>query len=124
MNLAPRCTLVILLALSALAGLAGCRPTAPVVAVGPPSTVPPTLKTVTVAPAATVPGQAGDIPRITVDELWQRLQGGEAIVVVDARGLDEYRLQHIASSISMPEAEVTKRAGELPQDSLLVFYCT
>jgi hypothetical protein len=120
--------IVLLLSLALLASCRTVAPAAPPVASEMPPgaatarslpTTPQALATV-VPPAATPPA----VPRITVDDLWQRIQGGEAVVVVDARGLDDYNLKHIAGAISMPEGEVSRRANELPKDSLLVFYCT
>jgi 3-mercaptopyruvate sulfurtransferase SseA len=77
-----------------------------------------------VTPSALPTAVGADIPRISVSDLWKRLEGGEAVVIVDTRSLESYNTQHIAGAISMPEAEVTQRAGELPANSLIVFYCT
>jgi hypothetical protein len=83
--------------------------------------------TVTLAPRVAAPtaGQNnGEIPRIAPDEVWERLQAGEAITILDARSAGEYQTEHIAGAISLPAAEVEQRWGELPRDRLLVFYCT
>ena len=127
MKSVPRTIILVLFLFEALLLLSACRAT-PAPSAPPPTPtwtpVPVALPQATqvVLPQATQ--AADDIPRIAVDELWQRLQAGEAIVVVDARGADDYQLQHIAGAINMPSAEVTQRAGELPKDKLLVFYCT
>lgn len=99
--------------------LAGCREGAPAAAIPAAGTARPYP---TAVPAITEASQ--DIPRISVDQLWQRLQGGESIVVVDSRSRDEYNIEHIAGAISLPEQELAARANELPRNSLLVFYCT
>jgi hypothetical protein len=102
----------VLLTLCALSLLAGCREGA-----APAGTARPYP---TAVPAITQRGQ--DIPRIAVDEAWRRLQAGEAIVIVDARSREEYNIEHVAGAISVPEQELAVLAGELPRDSLLVFY--
>lgn len=79
-----------------------------------------------VTPAGARPAptaDAGAIVRVSVDELWERLQGGEAIVVVDVRGRADYEAGHIPGAISVPEADFAARAAELRKDRLLIFYC-
>jgi hypothetical protein len=81
--------------------------------------------TITVVPGMISPtALQSEIPRITPTEVWQRVQAGEAITIVDARSLAEYQIEHIVGAISLPAAEVQQRWDELPRDSLLVFYCT
>lgn len=65
---------------------------------------------------------AEDIPRISVRELWERLQVGEAILVVDARSLSEFEVEHIVDAVSIPSGEVAQRVVALPRDHLVVFY--
>ncbi|HEX3560033.1 MAG TPA: rhodanese-like domain-containing protein [Pyrinomonadaceae bacterium] len=62
-------------------------------------------------------------PRITVAELQQKLQKGEA-VIYDTRAKSAYEQEHIKGSLSMPSGDVATRTGELPKDKLIVFYCT
>jgi hypothetical protein len=66
---------------------------------------------------------ASDAPRITVAELQQKLERGEA-VVYDTRAKSAYDQEHIRGALSMPSGEVATRTGELPKDKLIVFYCT
>ncbi len=73
------------------------------------------------APQAANP--ADDAPRITVAELKQKLDAGQA-VVYDTRARTAYDQEHIKGALSMPTGEVAGRAGELPRDKLIVFYCT
>jgi len=61
--------------------------------------------------------------RITVAELKQKLDAGDA-VVYDTRAKTAYDQEHIKGALSMPSGEVAQRAGELPKDKLIVFYCT
>ncbi|HYH84714.1 MAG TPA: rhodanese-like domain-containing protein [Pyrinomonadaceae bacterium] len=76
--------------------------------------------------AASQPAQAkanaDGVRRITVAELQQMLERGEAIVV-DVRTKEQYALGHIKGAILMPTGEVSTRLGELPKDKQIVFYC-
>ncbi len=83
----------------------------------------PTAPVARTTPTPKTPSPA-DIPRIQARELWERLQAGESIVVVDVRSRQEYEQEHIAGAISLPLNELSRRAAELPGNRLLVFYCT
>jgi 3-mercaptopyruvate sulfurtransferase SseA len=77
------------------------------------------------APAAkTAPATPADgARRIDPAELQQMLEGGRA-VVYDTRARASYEQEHIKGALSLPHEEVAARAGELPKDKTLVFYCT
>jgi len=64
-----------------------------------------------------------DVPHVSVSELHALLEKGEA-VAIDVRGSVPYELGHIAGATWMPLGLIHQRAGELPQDKLLVAYCT
>ena len=64
-----------------------------------------------------------DVPRVTASELRALLDKGEA-VAIDVRGTVPYELGHIAGAVWMPLGVMNQRVGELPQDKLLVMYCT
>jgi len=64
-----------------------------------------------------------DVPRISVQEARDRLDRGE-IVMVDVRSEASYDTLHIEGAVSMPEAEILDRLGELNPESVLVLYCT
>ncbi|HST53967.1 MAG TPA: rhodanese-like domain-containing protein [Pyrinomonadaceae bacterium] len=64
-----------------------------------------------------------DARRVTVDELKKMLDEGKA-VVYDTRAKSAYDAEHIKGALSMPSGEVADRAGELPKDKTIVFYCT
>ena len=66
---------------------------------------------------------AAEARRITVAELKQKLDAGEA-VVYDTRPKTAYDQEHIKGALSMPAGEVAERTGELPKDKFIVFYCT
>ena len=75
------------------------------------------------APAGTTEVHADGVRRVTVAELQSMLEGGRT-VVYDTRAKTAYDAEHIQGALSMPFDEVSKRAGELPKDKTLVFYCT
>lgn len=62
------------------------------------------------------------VRRITVAETQQMVEKGTA-VVVDVRPKTQYDQHRIKGSISIPRGELKGRAGELPKDKLVIFYC-
>jgi rhodanese-related sulfurtransferase len=72
--------------------------------------------------AATIATKA-DVPRVTASELKALMDKGEA-VAIDVRGSVPYELGHIKGAVWLPLGLVAQRFGELPQDKLIVTYCT
>ncbi|HEV7242145.1 MAG TPA: rhodanese-like domain-containing protein [Thermoanaerobaculia bacterium] len=64
-----------------------------------------------------------DVPRVTVEELRPLLANGDAIAI-DVRGSVPYELGHLPGAVWMPLGVLQSRAGELPEEKLLVMYCT
>jgi rhodanese-related sulfurtransferase len=64
-----------------------------------------------------------DVPRVSADELRTMLAKGDA-VAVDVRGSVPYELGHLPGAVWMPLGMLPSRAGELPEEKLLVLYCT
>jgi hypothetical protein len=64
-----------------------------------------------------------DVPRVSPPEAQQKSEQGQA-VLVDVRGKALYDAGHAAGAISIPEAEMAARLGELPQDKQVILYCT
>ena len=64
-----------------------------------------------------------NVPRVTPAEVYAQMQKGDAIVV-DVRGTVPYELGHVTGAVWMPLGLMNQRAGELPQDKLIVTYCT
>lgn len=60
---------------------------------------------------------------LTVEEARALQQKGEA-VLIDVRGSVPYELGHIEGAVWLPLGLLNQRAGELPQDKLIVAYCT
>jgi 3-mercaptopyruvate sulfurtransferase SseA len=73
-------------------------------------------------PDSTAPQNQSDAPRIGVQELKERLDGGEGILVVDARSASAFADRHIPGAVSIPLDEVESRLDELPRDQDIVFY--
>ncbi|HEX3123064.1 MAG TPA: rhodanese-like domain-containing protein, partial [Rhodanobacteraceae bacterium] len=67
---------------------------------------------------------AADAP-LDASQLLQRQQSGQAPVLLDVRGSDEYRDGHIAGALNIPVDQLASRAGVLavPRDSEIVVYC-
>ncbi len=63
-----------------------------------------------------------DIPRITVDELKERLAGGEPPLIMDVRGKTDYVQEHIAGAIWLPASQLPARHTELPHSRSIVTY--
>ena len=76
-------------------------------------------------PAATGTTQvdADGARRVTAAELQKMVEGGR-VAIYDTRAKAVYEQEHIKGALSMPSGEVGDRAGELPRDKTLVFYCT
>jgi hypothetical protein len=71
-----------------------------------------------------IPSTVSQVPRITTQELKEKLDANEDVIVVDARSRTEYDSVHIPGALSIPLAEIEERHGELPQEGEIVLYCT
>ncbi len=67
-----------------------------------------------------------EVPRITVQELKARLDGGEGIVIVDVRSPGSYNSSKIKikGAIRISPEEIRPRAYELPMGKEIALYCT
>ena len=115
--------------------LVSCQnPIAPPAATATP--IPPTataaLPTATLMPTTPSPATEGEsipttvsqVPRITPQELKEKLDANEDVIVVDARSRKEYDSLRIPGALSIPLSEIEERHGELPQEVEIVLYCT
>lgn len=64
-----------------------------------------------------------DVPRATVDEAYDAVSRGEAILV-DTRSLENYQVSHAMGAISLAVDEVEGRFTELDPDKWVITYCT
>ena len=73
-----------------------------------------------------VPISVSEVPRISVEELKERLDKGEEIVVGDTRPASVYDIKHIPGAISVPASAIYNESplDELPLDQEIVLYCT
>lgn len=88
-------------------------------------TVTPTANAPT-AQQSTEPGSltpSDGIRRVTTVELRDGLEKGTAIII-DVRGDQPYKLNHIKGALNIPTASLASRLSELPKDKLIVLYCS
>ena len=62
--------------------------------------------------------------RISAAELKGRLRQEQAVVLVDTRERPEFDVGHLRGAILLPPAQLADRPPELPEDALVVTYCT
>jgi len=71
--------------------------------------------------------RGGSLAWIEADELEQRLDGGEAVTVIDVRGPDEFTgpLGHVAKAVNLPLRELPSRLTEINalRDKPMVLVC-
>jgi hypothetical protein len=75
------------------------------------------------APTGTTEIHADGIRRVGVAELQKMVEAG-GVAIYDTRSKAQYDEEHIKGALSLPQNEAGARAGELPRDKTLVFYCT
>jgi rhodanese-related sulfurtransferase len=65
------------------------------------------------------------LPEITREELWQKIEGGEALVLVDALAPMSFAHSHLPGAINLPPEWVDERGpGRIPDlNTEIVVYC-
>ena len=63
------------------------------------------------------------VPVISPEEVKQKLDAGEDIVILDTRSREDYKTKHIKGSLSMPQDEIYVRYSDLPQDREIIVLC-
>ena len=121
------------LALAAAALLGACKATdtagntsaavAASKAAAKPSEKPSEKPSASAPPAGTTTVHADGIRRVSVAELQQMVEAG-TVAIYDTRSKMQYDQEHIKGALSLPQNEAESRAGEMPRDKTLVFYCT
>ena len=66
--------------------------------------------------------QRHDFPKISVDELQERMGKGE-VLLLDVRPAVEFQAGHLPGAVSIPLDQLNQRLDELPADRLIVAYC-
>src|SRR5688572_1343923 len=64
-----------------------------------------------------------EVPTVSVRELKQKMDGGEALTLIDVREPYEYEIARIPGSRLIPLGELETRVGELPRTGTLVLQC-
>jgi len=77
------------------------------------------------APSSTGPSASllERIPRITIDELLQKIADNSNILIVDTRHADQYEVDHIKGAISVPLSTIIAGDWTPPLDKELILYC-
>jgi 3-mercaptopyruvate sulfurtransferase SseA len=63
------------------------------------------------------------VRRITVPELKDAVDKN-AVLIIDARGPDQYAVEHIKGSINILEGNLDTYINSLPRDKMIVTYCS
>ena len=63
-------------------------------------------------------------PTISLKQLDEYIRQGKSMQLIDLRSMESFRAGHIAGAVNIPFEQLSERTGELPADTLLVFYCT
>lgn len=113
-------TILALAAAAALLGACKAGDSAGNTSAGAP---PPKVTAKSGAPTGTTEIHADGVRRVNPSELKAMIDNG-SVVIYDTRTKTAYDTEHIKGALSMPYDEVANRAGELPRDKTLVFYCT
>ena len=87
------------------------------------NTAPPKSSNSASAPVGTTTVDADSIRRVNVAELQKMVEEGR-VAIYDTRSKASYEQEHIRGALPLPQNEAEARAGELPRDKTLVFYCT
>ena len=69
--------------------------------------------------------QAADYmsPGLTPEQVLEKLDSGQALLVVDVRAPAEFGVAHIPGAINVPVAELEDRLNELKHDNGVLIYC-
>ncbi len=64
-----------------------------------------------------------DVPRISVEEAYQAVRDGEALLV-DTRSAEQYAAQHAVGAINLPVDNLESQLASLDPDQWYITYCT
>ena len=115
--------------------LSACAPEIPATVPPPPTSVPPPPVSATL-PAETAPtsetterlSPSDRVPRITIDELLQKVNSNADILIIDTRTdvVEQFFVGHIKGAIPLPLDKIIEGQWLPPgsKDREIVFYCT
>ena len=69
-----------------------------------------------------IPDTEEEVPRITVEELWQKMESGADILVIDVRKQAEYETGHIKGAVSGPGEKIYLGEWKPPKGKELILY--
>jgi len=64
------------------------------------------------------------VPRITIEELLQKIERGDNILVVDTRYKEQYDVDHIKGAVSAPLSTIIEGEWVPPSDKEIILYCS
>jgi hypothetical protein len=70
-----------------------------------------------------VPDSGSDVPRVSLEQLKEKLDAGADIVIVDVRSKEDFDEGHIIGAVSIPWEEIEDHYTELPRDKEIITYC-
>jgi hypothetical protein len=107
-------------ALLIILALIGCAPETPS------SAVDSTAATATTPDSTSRIPPSERVPRITIDELLQKINSHDDILIVDSRlNVEElFDADHIVGAIPVPLSKITEGQWLPPEDKEIIFYCT
>jgi hypothetical protein len=104
-----------------LVALAACTPPQQ-----PPPETPATAENITdnqtgIQEARPIPEDS--MPRISIEDLKQKMDSGANILIVDTRHREEYDFDHIKGAVSAPLDDIVAGKWQPPADRELILYC-
>ncbi len=63
-----------------------------------------------------------DVPRLSIQEV-RALHEANNVTVIDVMGPESFAASHVAGAKNIPQADVVKRAAEIPKTGNVVLYC-
>jgi hypothetical protein len=64
------------------------------------------------------------VPRITIEELLQKMESKANILVVDTRHKEQYDVDHIKRAVSAPLSTIVEGGWMPPSDKEIILYCS
>lgn len=65
-----------------------------------------------------------EVPRLSTEEVKERLDSGADLAIVDVRIKETFDETHVKGAISIPLSELEARYAELPKDREIIIYCS
>jgi len=63
------------------------------------------------------------IPQLNAQQVWQRLEDDDSVLLVDVRTPGEYQMEHIPGARLLPLPVLRQRHNELPKERPIVCVC-